>query len=172
MVFIGNLFGFVAIVLFILSYQFKTRKAIIICNMTSRCFYVVQYILLGAWSGAVFDFMAMLISAVTAKGEKSWKQYALLAVLYAVIVVAGIMLYVNIFSILSLIGVTFELAAFLLTKERDVRLVSLAGQPFWITYNFAYRAWSSVLGNIITVVSIIVALIRYDFKGSKGDCAK
>ncbi|MBR4940381.1 MAG: YgjV family protein, partial [Clostridia bacterium] len=44
----ANIIGLCAVVLFVLSYQMKARRGIILCNAASRVFYVTQYILLGA----------------------------------------------------------------------------------------------------------------------------
>ncbi len=166
MLYLGNFFGVVAIVLFILCYQLKTRRKIIVCNTVSRCFYVLQYLCLGAYSGAVLDAIAAIISAIVTEKDSKHKyiRFVSVFVLYALIVCMSILFYTNIFSIFSFFGVTFELMAFLFTKEKYVRIVSLVAAPFWLIYNCAYMAWSSVAGNIFVTISIIISIYRYDIK--------
>ena len=51
----ANIIGLAAVAMFVLSYQLKTRRGIILFNAGSRVFYVLQYILLGAFEGAVLE---------------------------------------------------------------------------------------------------------------------
>jgi hypothetical protein len=51
--------------------------------------------------------------------------------------------------------------AFWLTDERIIRRVSLLGSPFWFVYNFYSRAYGSALGDVLTMVSIIIAMIKF-----------
>ena len=67
---IPQIVGLVAVALFLLSYQMKTRGGIIAMNLTSRILYVVQYLLLGAISGAVLDVLGSLASVVAQNREK------------------------------------------------------------------------------------------------------
>ena len=46
--------------------------------------------------------------------------------------------------------------------ERAIRIVSLFAAPFWLVYNALALAYGSAIGNAITIVSITVAIIRYD----------
>ena len=75
--------------------------------------------------------------------------------------------YKNIFSLLPIFGVIFETLALWLKKERNIRIVSLLGAPFWLAYNLMNVAYGSAIGNVITLVSISVAIARYDIMGQK-----
>ena len=35
------------------------------------------------------------------------------------------------------------------------------GSPFWFAYNFLSRAYGSAIGDVLTIVSIIIAMIRH-----------
>ncbi len=169
MVYIGNFFGFFAVALFVLSYQLKKRQAIIVCNTVSRLFYVIQYLFLGAFEGAIIDFIATLISALVVKksGEGKRVRVTVAVLLYVGIIASSAVLYKNIFSLLSFLGVSLELFSLLFSKEKNIRIFSLAGQPCWLIYNAHFKAYSSVVGNVITIISIITALIRYDIIAKK-----
>lgn len=162
--YIATILGLIAISLFIYSYQIKNAKGIVICNSLSSFFYVLQYIFLGAWSGAAIDFMAALMSAVGA--NKTIARFpkmktCILTVLFIALLVAGICLYENVFSLFSILGAVFERLSMLCRKERNIRIVSLISQPCWLIYNCAYGAVMSMIGNSIAIISIIIALVRY-----------
>ena len=83
------------------------------------------------------------------------------------IVAIGMLTYQNVFSLLPILGVIFETLALWLKKERNIRIMSLLGAPFWLAYNLMNLAYGSAIGNVITLVSITVAIIRYDVLGQK-----
>ena len=171
---IANCVGFVAITLYLLGYLQKKRKNIILFNVTSRILYIIQYILLGAFAGAALD-IAGAISSILAERKNSIpfiKKHTKLFVIIidAIIVVIGVVLTIlgDKFGILSLIGVLLHTSAFWIDHEKTIRRVSFFGSPFWFAYNFLSAAYSSCIGDILSMVSIGVAMVRYgDFKKNK-----
>ncbi len=161
----ANAVGIIAVILFLFSYQLKKRKGIVICNIASRLFYILQYILLFAFEGAVLDITAAAASVLADKKDSEFIKKHLKAVIIATnicIIGIGLLLYKNIFSLLPIIGVIFETGALWLTKEKHIRIVSLFGAPFWFVYNIVNSAYGSAVGNILTIVSLIIAILRYD----------
>lgn len=67
--------GILAVVSFLLSYQQKKRKNIIIWNSTSRVLYIVQYIMLGAFKGAVLDVLGTVSSVAAQNKENAMYRY-------------------------------------------------------------------------------------------------
>ena len=162
---LATILGLCAVAMFVLSYQLKSRRTIIFFNASSRVLYVVQYILLGAFEGALLDVVAFFVSLLCGQSEKGFvKKHFVLTVVLAnlAIVVFGMLTYENIFSLLPILGVIFETLALWLKKEKRIRFVSLLGAPFWLAYNILCGAYGSAVGNVITLVSITVAIIRYD----------
>ena len=85
--------GIVAVAFFLLSYLQKRRKAIIAFNTTSRVLYIVQYIFLGAFVGAVLDVAGTLASVLAQCKDKPWVKRHLRAVIIgadALIVILGL----------------------------------------------------------------------------------
>ena len=78
-----------------------------------------------------------------------------------VIVIAGLLLYVNPFSLLPIAGVLLHTTAFWINDERMIRKVSLLGSPFWMAYNLHCLAYGSAAGDFFTIVSIVIAMIKY-----------
>ena len=150
MVLAANIIGIAAVAMFVFSYQFKTRRALIFFNAGSRVLYVLQYILLGALGGAVLDIVAFLVSVLAQRKDRGWlKKHPRLTVIGA-----------NIFVVA--VGLLCETGALWLTKERQIRWVSFLGAPFWLAYNFVFGAYGSMIGNVMTMVSIGIAILRHD----------
>ena len=169
---IPQLVGFFAVVLFLLRYQQKKRRSIIVFNVVSRLLYIVQYLLLGAFEGAVLDILGAISSVVATKKDAPWmKKHVRLAVLLldGAIVVSGLLLYENPYSLLPIAGVLLHTTAFWMGDERIIRRVSLAGSPFWLVYNLHSRAYGSAVGDALTMVSILYAMFKYRHQKTKED---
>lgn len=171
---IPQIIGCLAVITFLLSYQQKKRQNIIIVNVISRCLYILQYILLGAFSGAVLDILGALSSVIAGKKDTSFikkNKKLIIAFVTIVMVVAGITIalinksYLDLFS---LTGVLLHTSAFWITNEKIIRRVSLLGSPFWFVYNLLSHAYGSAIGDILTICSIIIAMIRHkDIQSNK-----
>ena len=162
----AHIFGVLAVITFLLSFQFKTRRNIIAVNLTSRLLYILQYICLGAFEGAVLDFMGLLLSFFAGLKEKEFITKHIKSIMVVNILLllgVGFAMYQSIFSLFAILGIVFEIIALWLTKEKHIRVLSLIAAPFWFAYNLANTAYGSVVGNVFTMVSIGIAMARLDF---------
>ena len=159
--------GISAVTVYFHGYLQKSRKSIIALNVTSRLLYILQYILLGAFEGAALDIMGALSSMLAAKKECSFiskHRKAVITVINLLIIFAGAVLYKNIFSILPIIGVLLHTGAFWLDDEKTIRRISFLGSPFWLIYNFISGAYGSCIGDILSMISLVISMYRFDFK--------
>ena len=164
--------GLLAVALYFIGYLQKKRRHIIAFNALSRCLYILQYILLSAFEGAVLDVTGILSSVLAQKKDLPLIRKHTKAVLIGVdlvIIAAGLLVYENALSLLPIIGVLLHTGAFWLDDERKIRRVSFLGSPFWLVYNFASGAYGSCIGDVLSMVSIVIAMVRYgDFKKGMG----
>ena len=171
---IPQIVGLLAVATFLLSYQQKKRNNIILLNAVSRCLYILQYLLLGAFSGAVLDVLGTVSSVVAGKKHTPYIQKhskAILILINACIVLAGgIIAYVNQswLDLLPVAGVLLHTSAFWISDEKIIRRVSLLGSPFWFVYNFMSRAYGSAIGDILTICSILIAMVRHRNTNNEG----
>lgn len=162
--------GIVAVCFYLLGYLQKKRKQIILFNVTSRILYIVQYILLGAFEGAVLDVAGTITSLVAQKKNVSFVAKHLrwfIAAASLMIIASGLLVYEDWKSILPIVGVLLHTGAFWLSNEKIIRIISFIGSPFWLLYNFLSGAYSSCVGDILSMVSLGISMYRYDFKQKK-----
>ena len=162
---LANILGLGAVACFVASDQMKTRRSILALGATSRLLYMVQYILLGAFDGALLDMVAFFISLLCGRTDKGFvKKHFVLTFAFSnvLIIGAGLLTYRNIFSLFPVLGVMFELLALWMKKEKHIRLLSFLGAPFWMAFNLKNGAYGSVVGNVIMLVSLTIAILRYD----------
>ena len=159
--------GLAAVFLYLLSYQFPKRKAIIVCNVVSRVLYVLQYLLLFAFEGAVMDVSAIPSSVLAARKHTPFVEkhkHAVLLAVNAFIILLGILVWQDSLSWVPVAGVLLETNAMWFTREKHIRLFSLSCLPFWLFYNVRCGAYGSALGNVLAAVSLLSAIYRYDWK--------
>ena len=166
---IANVLGILAVLLFVLSYQLKKRRNLILCNAASRVLYVLQYVLLGAFEGALLDIIALIVTLIYRRCAYFKKRAFVLTVILSnlAIIGLGMLTYKNPISLLPIFGVIFETLALLPKSERRIRILSLLGAPPWLVYNLIAHAYGSAIGNVITLVTIGIAILRLDIPKRK-----
>lgn len=162
--------GVLAVAFFLICFQLKKRKSIIICNITSRVLYIAQYCLIGQFVGAVMDVAAVPSSTIASKKDNKFVskfKIPLIILVNAIIIAVGFLTIFliengNLIGLLSIAGVLFETIALWFNSEKLIRICSLFGAPCWFVYNIICGAYASAVGNVLTVISIVVALCRYN----------
>ena len=168
MILLAQIIGVFAVITFLLSYQQKKRKNIIVWNATSRILYILQYLILGAFEGVVLDILGTVSSVAAQKKDSKIIKKNLIFFIIGInllILTAGLFLYENIFSLFPIVGVVLHTSAFWITEEKIIRRVSFIGSPFWLVYNLASLAYGSAIGDILSMISIGTAIYRYDIRG-------
>ncbi|MBQ8868909.1 MAG: YgjV family protein [Oscillospiraceae bacterium] len=165
--------GIIGVALYVLSYQFKKRKTIVAMYSAANVMYVMQYILLGAYTGMAMDSLGFVSSLLARKKHTPFmrKYYKIIVLLLDVLMVtSGILLYQNPFSLFAIVAIIVETTALWLDNEKIMRRVAICAVPFWLTYNIAFGAVGSAIGSAINLVSLSTAIFRYDIlKKEKAD---
>lgn len=163
---IAQLFGLLGVVFYLLSFQQKRRSGILFVNIVSRVFYVLQYFLLRAFDGVAMDFLGLVSSLFASISLRlpPKKRFVLFFGINAVIIATGLFLYKDIFSLFAIAATILEAAALWLRREKLIRLLTLVSAPLWLIYNLSNLAFGSALGNALAMLSILIALARFDLK--------
>lgn len=164
---VSQIIGVGAVALYLLSFQLKKRRQIVWCTCLSNALYVLQYILLGAFSGAVMDFLSTLSSFFA--GKKNTPQFKrhnkLIAILSCgLIVAAGVtpaVIRKDPVELLPIAGALFQTGGLWFENEQTIRKFGLAGAPFWLIYNFISQAYGAALGSVLAICSVVIAMVRY-----------
>ena len=164
---VAQIIGFVAVGLYLLSNQLKKRSHIVGVTFVSNIFYVLQYFLLGAFSGAIMDIASTVASFLAArKNAPRVKKYTKRVALSTILMIAVIGLAMAIvqrdwIEILPVAGAIFQTIGLWCDNEQTIRKFGLCGAPFWLVYNFISKAYGAALGSAFAMISIVVSLARY-----------
>lgn len=164
---VSQIIGISAVVLYLLSFQLKKRKQIVWCTCLSNALYVLQYILLGAFSGAVMDFLSTVSSFFAGKKNASWfkRHIKLIALLnFGLITAAGVALAVvqrDPIELIPIAGALLQTGGLWFENEQTIRKFGLGSAPFWLVYNFISQAYGAALGSVLAICSSAIAILRY-----------
>ena len=163
----SQIVGLTAVGLYLLSYQLKKRSHIVWVTCISNALYVLQYIMLGAFSGAVMDFMSTVASFFAGKkNAPNFKKHSkwIAAVNMILIVAAGLAVTVirhDPIELIPIAGALLQTGGLWFEDEQTIRKFGLCSVPFWLVYNYISQAYGAALGSVIAIISIIVAMVRY-----------
>ena len=177
MLVVSQIIGLFAVGLYLLSYQLKKRKQIVWVTCISNALYVLQYLLLGAFSGAVMDFLSTVSSFLAAQKNspmlirhRKWLA-AINMLVIAAVGLASAVLQRDAIELIPIAGALLQTGGLWFDNEQTIRKFGLLGVPFWLVYNYISQAYGAALGSVIAIISITVAMVRYRNK-SKNEAEK
>lgn len=160
---ISQVIGFVGTIVSFIIFQQNKRSRIIGLQILSTSLFAVHYILLGAFTGAALNLIAVTRSIVFYNNDKKWaKSPAWLWFYIIVSVVASIFTWENWYSILPAIALVLTTIANWMKSETKIRLISFPNSPCWLIYNAITGSVAGVVTECIVMTSLIIGIIRYD----------
>lgn len=163
---IAQVIGFVGTGILFLSYQMPKKKQIVFCQILSISIFTAHYLLLGVWTGAMMNAIALVKTVLYYFDDRVWfgkTQRILFTILFsAVILAAGIWTWQDWTSVLPLLAMLINTLAYNIRKEKWFRLCMFPTSPLWLVYNLLNHSIPGLIGEILTTISIISAIIRYD----------
>ena len=178
--------GFIAIAVNILSVQFNSHWLIMLFKSLGSFLFCIQYLLLGAFTGLVMDFIGVIRNFVFAynvkKGKSNKWWIVLFSVLTTILGVATIILTwgktietlsrwsanVTVLTILAVFISIISVAAKLITTigygakdPHKVRMINLPSFSLWIIYNITVLSIAGAINDSMSIVSILIAEYRF-----------
>ena len=67
-------------------------------------------------------------------------------------------------SLLPLAAKIISTVSYGMKNETLLRFISLPSCVLWIIYNFTVGGWEAMIGDILSLVSILIAVYKFDIK--------
>ena len=163
---VAQIIGIIALVCSVISFQQKTHKIMLVFQLLATVLFSVHFALLGAYTGAILNGIAVFRSVVFMNKDKKWAKNKAWLILFCIVsVAAGAMTWDgSVISIFPVFGLLFTTVAFWIKTPKYVRMTAFPSSPLWLAYNIINRSYGGAITEIINMISIIVAMIRLDFK--------
>ena len=159
----------------ILSYQCKTQKGIITLQFFGSGLFALSFFLLGSLMGMLMNLVNVIRAAIYREKERLHADHILWLIGFIALFLITYLLSFTVFGtepsatnliveLLPVIGSTASTISFRLKGARVVRLLGLISSPAWLIYNIVAFSVGAILCEAISLVSILVALFRFDRK--------
>ena len=161
-----NFIGSVAILVKVIETQNKKRTKIVLFAVINYYLWITYFILNGNFTAAVVNgisFVQLLI--FLQRGKKKWADsVAWLVVFILAQVVAGYFTWAGPYSLFSITAGILSTIAYYVMDEKLYRYFFLALITLWIFNGIVYGYVIALIHDIFAFVSILIAIIRYNFK--------
>lgn len=162
MEFIGQIFGFIAVVISFVAYQMPTQKKILFMNMLVTVAILLNYAFLGATTGVILNVVCFIRNIIFMNRDKkifSYKFYP-----YLLMVIIGGLSFLTsegAHSILITIGLIINTFALSLTNPQATRYCMAISCSFIFAYNIFVFSIGGMINEAVAIISSVIGIIRY-----------
>ena len=172
---IAQILGIIGMLMSVLSYQQKGKARILTFQLLGSVLFVVNFFLLGAFSGAILNFVAIVRALIFIYEDKVHADHPAWTIgLTAVYVLSYVSVFtifgkeptvINLFvEILPVLAMTVTTVAFRYKEDKILRRVAFISSPLWLTYNFIFFSLGGIIGETLNLSSAIIGTLRLDRK--------
>ncbi len=167
-----QLIGVLGIVASIVSFQCKKRKNILLFRTLNEMLFAVQYIFLGAYTGAAMNIVGCLRNVIFQKQNGRDRKSRLSVALFCMaFILFGILAWDGGKSLLIIAAKVLSTVAYGNSNTTVTRVLILFTSSGWLIYNVLVFSVAGALCEAITLCSVIVGIVRFDIipriKGAK-----
>lgn len=165
----AQIFGILGALAMMISSWQKNRKKIFAFLFFDNLFYFTQYIILGAYAGAITNVVGFVRTLVFSKKNEN----KFMSSKYSLIIIILLYVIINFFTydgIPSLFpAIASIIYAFVLwqDKPKDIRKGTIVMLCMWCIYNIFVKAYVAGLVEFTLLVSTIFAAYKIDYKSKK-----
>ncbi|MBE6566202.1 MAG: YgjV family protein [Ruminococcaceae bacterium] len=180
---VAQVVGIFGMLLSVLSYQQKGKARILMFQLLGSVLFVVNFFLLGAFSGAILNVVAIVRALIFIYEDKIHGDHLAWTIgLTAVYILS----YVSVFTVfgkeatplnlvlevLPVIAMTVTTIAFRHKEDKILRRVAFISSPLWLTYNAIFFSLGGIIGETLNLSSAIIGTIRLDRKKEENKAEK
>lgn len=170
--YIAQFFGILALISCFMSYQKTKKQDFLIIQFITNAFYIMQYLILKAYSGCYASSISFIKNVLFYNLEKREKKISLgiLIIFEIAFIVGGILTYNGIYS---LIPIFIHCVYTIGTWMKDLKITYITGSVtaiLWIIYNLIVEAHVSIIASAVELVASILGLKRIASERKKERC--
>lgn len=155
--------GIIAVVLAIIAYQCKGRTKLLIVQSVCSAFWVLYFLMLGAFIGMAMNFFNVIRNLIFSQKEKhKWANSpAWLCVFLAIILTFCVLTFNNWYDIISIVGTVILTIGNFCSNKKTILILSLIGSPMWVVYGLFAGSYVGVASDALNIFAISYALIKH-----------
>ena len=158
---IGQGLGVVAIALGFLSYQLKTREALVFAQFATAVCFVLHYLMIGAYSGMALNIIAVIRNFIYFRLGKKGPVAKGWAIAFSVIMgIMGVLSWQNWYSIFVVLGLIINSYCMSFSNPQNIRKSILVTSPLVLIYDVLVFSFGGAVYETIAIVSAVIGIIR------------
>lgn len=158
---IGQVLGIVAVILGFVSYQRKTQFGIIVSQCVTALTFTAHYFLISAPTAVALNFLSAVICIFFAlRNKKQGESKAEVIITSAIIAVAGVLAWENIYSLFLIAGLVTLTVSLSFSNPQNTRRAMFIKSPLCMIYNIAVGSMGGVIYECVVIVSAIIGLAK------------
>ncbi len=166
---IAQIFGIIGIIFSVLSMQMKTKKNIMIMLLGLNIASALNFLFLESYSGSLICFFGAIETFINYLYDQKNKKVSIYIIGFYVIVniILGLLSYHQILDILPIVCALLFVATVCTKSESNIRKLMFGNQTTWLVYDIIVKAYMFSISNVLTLISILISMYRYDYKKTK-----
>ena len=160
---VAYIFGVGAMLSLFMTYQQKKRSSLIIAKLVADVCWVVHYLCLGGFAGAIPNGVGVFRELVFVNRKKAkWLDCALWPILFIIINLGlGISTFHTVFNVLPIVASACVTVALWIDNQRLIKLICLPVAVAFIVYDLYIGSYIGVINESVSIASAAIGLIRY-----------
>lgn len=156
---VAQVIGVLAVAVSCVIFLGRKRQHILLAKFTADVLWFVHYFLIGAYSGAALNVLAIGRESVFMNKEKKWASHKFWLVLFLCLTIGSCLLtWEGPISLLPMIGSCSAVVSFWCTKPIHIRLMAIPAQVLWLIYGIFHFSLPSFICNTMALVTIGIGL--------------
>ena len=159
---IAQICGGIALILTVISVQFKTKEKIIMCSILANIVVAIQFFLLNALTGAVISILNTIRCIVFYMYKKKDLKPSLIVLLIfeIIAVISGAFSWQNIWSIIPIIVTVIYTYGLWQDNITVIRITTGIVGFGWAVYDLIVKAFVGAIQETSQLISAIISLYR------------
>ena len=157
---LAQVFAFLSSSCLLISFWQKKRIKILFFQILDSAFDIIQYTLLGAYTGSLISLLGATRAYTFSKTNNKYFLFLFL-LLY---IIASLITFDGVISFIPLIAALVYTIVTWNKKEKNIRLFSILVFILWFIYDILVKAYVSSITDIVLVVSNFIAFYKLDLK--------
>lgn len=155
--------GFAGMAISLYGIQHKAYNRVVLFRILNELIFGVQFLLLGAYTGAASNFAACITNSVYMLRIKKGKSTLPFQIAFGILfVIIGILTWHGPASILVIFAKLLSTVSFGINDTKVIRRVNLIITPVWLVYDITVFSLAGIISDVLYFISVISAVIRLD----------
>lgn len=159
---LAQICGIIALILTVISVQFKEKEKIMICMILANVIVAIQYFLLNALTGAVISILNTIRCIVFYTYKKKNKNPSLMTlIIFEIIaILSGMVTWQDMWSFIPIVITVIYTYGLWQDNVKIIRITTVIVGLGWTIYNIVVHAFVGAIQETAQLISAVIALYK------------